>query len=448
MIIFTIDRNSEITPQTACKYIRIHRQRNNLRYDMLKRYYDGNHDILYRRKEKYLSNNRIVSNHAKYITDTLTGYVAGNPVTYTSKSDISLLTDMLKKAESDIQDTDLAHNISIYGRGYEMAYMSSDEIPYIKLENCNPCNAFVVYDDTVEHKPVFSVYYFAVYDDNQNLKGYKCTMSTHSLLYEFSLGIGFDIQGEIVENENIFGMVNIIEYYNNAECQGDFEQVISLIDAYNKLQSDRLNDKEQFVDAILLIKGQILGDSTEEESEAYSNLRKFGLLMLDSDSSAEWLTRSFDENSVEILKKSLENDIHKFSGVPCLTDENFAGNASGVAMKYKLIGLENIAKVKERYFKEGLYYRLKLFANIIRIKGGGDVNIDEIDIKFTRSLPQNELEIAQTIATLQGTISNQTLISLLPFVTDAKAEIELLKSENQETEDYGNINPPALNEYE
>ena len=415
---------------------------------MLKSYYDGRHSILNRRKESYLSNNRIVCNHAKYIVDTLTGYMTGNPVVYTSKSDISILADMLKKAESDTQDTDLAHSISIYGTGYEMAYMSSDETPCVKLANCEPQNTFVVYDDTVEHMPVFAVYYFEVYDSNQNLKGYKCTMSTDSLLYEFFLGIGFDIQGEITENENVFGMVNVIEYYNNSECQGDFEQVMSLIDAYNILQSDRLNDKEQFVDAVLLIKGQILGDSTEEESEAYSNLRKFGLLMLDTDSSAEWLTRSFDESGVEILRKSLENDIHKFSGVPCLTDENFAGNASGVAMRYKLLGLENIAKVKERYFKEGLYYRLKLLANIIRIKGGGDVNVDDIEMKFTRSLPQNELEIAQTIATLQGTVSNQTLIALLPFVTDAKAEIELLKSENSENEDYSSINPPALNEYE
>lgn len=414
---------------------------------MLKNYYDGNHKVLHRRKEKYLSNNRIVCNHAKYITDTLTGYMTGNPVTYTGKSDISLLTDMLQKSESDTQDTDLAHNISIYGRGYEMAYMSSDEIPHIKLENCSPQNAFVVYDDTVEHKPVFSVYYFAVYDDNQNLKGYKCTMSTDSIIYEFSLGTGFDIQGKITVNDNLFSMVNVIEYYNNAECQGDFEQVISLIDAYNLLQSDRLNDKEQFVDAILLIKGQILGDNTEEESEAYSSLRKYGLLMLDSDSSAEWLTRSFDENSVEILKKSIENDIHKFSGVPCLADENFAGNASGVAMRYKLLGLENAAKVKERYFREGLYYRLKLFANIIRVKGGGEINIDDIEIKFTRSLPQNELEIARTIATLQGVVSNQTLVSLLPFISDAKAEMDLLKSE-QEITDYSNINPPLLNEYE
>ena len=284
-------------------------------------------------------------------------------------------------------------------------------------------------------------------DDNQNLKGYKCTMSTDSIIYEFSLGTGFDIQGKITVNDNLFSMVNVIEYYNNAECQGDFEQVISLIDAYNLLQSDRLNDKEQFVDAILLIKGQILGDNTEEESEAYSSLRKYGLLMLDSDSSAEWLTRSFDENSVEILKKSIENDIHKFSGVPCPADENFAGNASGVAMRYKLLGLENAAKVKERYFREGLYYRLKLFANIIRVKGGGEINIDDIEIKFTRSLPQNELEIAQTIATLQGVVSNQTLVSLLPFISDAKSEMDLLKSE-QENTDYSSINPPLLNEYE
>lgn len=412
---------------------------------MLKRYYDGRHDILYRKKGEYLSNNRIVCNHAKYISDTLTAYMTGNPVAYSSKADIDRITAMLKKAEADTQDIDLAHNISIYGRGFEMAYMSSDDIPVIKLANCEPENTFVVYDDTVEHEPVFGVYYFPFFDENQRIKGYKCTLSKADKIVEFKLGSGFDIQGEIAESINPFGMVNITEYYNNAECQGDFEQVLSLIDAYNVLQSDRINDKEQFVNAILVIKGAILGDSCEEEQENYSSLRKNGLLMIDAESSAEWLTRSFDENSVEVLKKSVETDIHKFSGVPCLSDENFAGNASGVAMKYKLLGLENIAKTKERYFREGLRYRLQLFANILEVKGGGKTDIDSIDMRFTRSLPANELELAQVVSMLSGNVSEQTLLSLLPFVTDSQSEIDRLKSEQ---DDYTNLRPPELNEDE
>ncbi len=425
----------------------MHNQRCNERYKMLKRYYDGKHDIISRNKENYLSNNRVVCNHAKYISDTLTAYMTGNSVSYISENNIDLLYEMMKKAETDTQDIDLAHNISIYGRGYEMAYMSNEENPVVKLANCSPLNAFVVYDDTVEHKPVFSVYYYPVYDDNQHLKGYKCTLSTDNNITEFSLGIGYDVQGDITEKENPFRLVNVIEYYNNAECQGDFEQVLSLIDAYNVLQSDRINDKEQFVNAILVLKGQILGETDEEEQEAYSSLRKHGLLMLDTESSAEWLTRSFDENSVEVLKKSIENDIHKFSGVPCLTDENFAGNSSGVAMKYKLLGLENIAKVKERYFKEGLRYRLKLFANILEIKGGGHIDTDSIDMKFTRSLPSNEVEIAQTISLLEGNVSKQTLLSLLPFVNNSQKEIELLEKEKSENE-YPNIKPPVFDENE
>ena len=59
-----------------------------------------------------------------------------------------------------------------------------------------------------------------------------------------------------------FFIVCFTEYltFNDGQRQGDFEQVISLIDAYNTLQSDRVNDKEQFVDSLMYIKGQILGN--------------------------------------------------------------------------------------------------------------------------------------------------------------------------------------------
>ncbi|MEG0689287.1 MAG: phage portal protein, partial [Hungatella sp.] len=65
------------------------------------------------------------------------------------------------------------------------------------------------------------------------------------------------------------------------------------------------------------------------------------LLELPKDAKAEYITRTFDESGVEILKKAIEQDIHKFSHIPCMTDEAFGGNVSGVAMEFKLLGMEN-----------------------------------------------------------------------------------------------------------
>lgn len=430
---FTIDRAEEINSRVVVKYIQRHRGLIP-RYEKLARYYAGEHDILSRTKGKNLANNRIVCNHAKYITDTSVGYLVGNPVGYNGRdgADITDLQDWLRLADSDTQDMDLSKDASVFGKTCELVYMSNDSSPTPRLACFDPRQAFVVYDDTVEHRPVFGVYYYPQYNDDGALSGYTCKWYTDTTQTEADLTTGFSVLSEGNPESNPFGEVPLIEYYNNEECQGDFEQVISLIDAYNILQSDRVNDKQQFVEAILLIKGQILGDDAEEESETYQRLKEYGLLMLDTDSSAEWLTRTFDENSVEVLCKSLEKDIHKFSGVPCMSDENFVGNASGVAMKYKLLGFEQITKIKERYFRAGLKTRLRLFTRMMELKGKGKLDPESIDIVFQRNLPANEVELAQVVSMLSGLVPDEILLSILPFVPDASAAADEIKREKEE----------------
>ena len=114
-----------------------------------------------------------------------------------------------------------------------------------------------------------------------------------------------------------------------------------------------------------------------------------------------------------------------------MSDENFAGNVSGVAMKYKLLALEQMTKFKERYFTEGLRYRLECIANVLRAKGGAAIDVKDINIQFTHSLPANETELAQLIGSLSGTVSQETLLSLLPFVKDPAAEVKAVNDEKQ-----------------
>ena len=228
-----------------------------------------------------------------------------------------------------------------------------------------------------------------------------------------------------------FGNVPIIEYRNNKLCIGDFEQQISLIDAYNKLTSDRVNDKEQFVEALLVIYGSLMGDDNEEVSEVMKILKENGLLELPVEARAEYISRTFDENGMEILRKAIKEDIYTFSHVPNLTDENFVGNSSGVAMEYKLLGLQMITGEKEKYYKKALKRRIELFCNYLNLKAIA-VNPNNVKITFTRQLPKNLNELAQMIANLSGKVSTETLIEQLPFVEDASSEIEKVKQENEE----------------
>lgn len=431
---FTIDRKREITTDVVAKYIKRH-QELIPRYNKLADYYDGKHAILSRGKTGNKANNKIVCNHAKHISDTSTGYTMGEPIKLKPRVDgvnIDALTDWLRIADADTQDMDVGKDASIFGIGCELVYMSNDDVPTPRLASFDPRSAFVVYDDTVEHRPRFGVYYYALYDDDGQQKGYACKWYSDTWSTEFRLNNGFGVEEYGKPELHSFGEVPLIEYYNNEECQGDFEQVISLIDAYNILQSDRINDKQQFVEAVLVIKGMTMGDDADEQSSTLKSVRENGLLELDADGAAEWLTRTFDESSVDILRKSIEQDIHRFSGVPCMDDENFVSNSSGVAMKYKLLGFEQVVKIKERYFREGLKIRLRLFCNMLAIKGAGAIDPNDVDIVFTRNLPANEVELAQVVSMLQGTVPDQTLLSILPFVGDAKTAAEELQAQKEE----------------
>lgn len=77
---FTISRETPVTPEAACKFIKDHTLHMHARYDLLERYYEGLHPICSREKRSVLANNKLVCNHAKYISDTCVGYFAGNPV--------------------------------------------------------------------------------------------------------------------------------------------------------------------------------------------------------------------------------------------------------------------------------------------------------------------------------------------------------------------------------
>lgn len=399
----------------------------------LKRYYEGKHKILNEEKRK----NKLVCNHAKDISDTASSYFIGNPVTYKSSEDVQILLDALETAGADEVDGDNGLDLSIYGRCYEYIYPAEDSTD-LTIKNLSPENTFMVYDDTIEQKELFGVYYCARKDDSNKKKTvYVATVLTKH--YKWVLNIQ-DINGPqgLIEEpkQHYFDGVPIIEYLNNKLAIGDFELQIPLIDAYNALMSDRITDKEQFIDSILALYGAILDDPDAEDEDgntAKDKLKEDKVLELPKDSRAEYLTRTFDENGVEILKKAIEQDIHKFSHIPCMTDESFGGNVSGVAMEFKLLGMENITKIKTRYYKKGLRKRLRLFSGWIALKQAGIVNVSGITPTFTRALPKNLLEISQIVANLWGKVSKKTLLSQIPFVENVDDELAAVEKESEES---------------
>lgn len=427
-------------------------------------YYEGIQEILTREKEEGAPNNKLVCNHAKDISDTASSYFIGEPITYKSDKDISILADAFEEAGADEVDGDNGLDLSVYGIAYDYIYAQKDKTA-LTIKNLSPTHTFMVYDDTIEQNELFAVYYYTKKDDtDQSLTQYVATVLTQNYRYILNIMNSEDEQALVETPEpHYMGEVPITEYRNNKLGIGDFELQIPLIDAYNAIMSDRVNDKEQFIDSILAIYGTLLSDedyAVDENGigdgkgteEAMKRLKREKLLELPDGSKAEYLTRTFDESGIEILRKAIEQDIHKFSHIPCMSDESFGGNVSGVAMEFKLLGMENITKIKTRYYKKGIRKRIRIFSNWLSLKGK---NMDTTGIKpvFTRCMPKNLLEISQWVSNLWGKVSKKTLLSQIPFVDDVEAELAAVEKEEEKTvqrqqEIFGNQNTPAEDDVE
>ena len=166
----------------------------------------------------------------------------------------------------------------------------------------------------------------------------------------------------------------------------------------------------------------------EERSETAEFIKKERILELPDGGKAYWLTKQMNESQIEVLKKALKDDIHEFSKVPCLTDENFVGNSSGVAMKYKLFGLEQLGKTKERYFKKGTY-----------------VDYKEINVSMKRSLPVDDETLAKIAQDTEGFISWETRLKRYDPELDPELERKKLQ---QEKEAKADANAKAFGSYD
>ena len=234
-----------------------------------------------------------------------------------------------------------------------------------------------------------------------------------------------------------FGEVPAIEYIANEERQGDFETVITLIDAYNTAVSDSINDIEYWNDAYLLLKN--LDATTQEDIDAMKENR---VLLVDGEGDANFITKNVQDTHIENIKDRLTMDIHKFSQTPNLNDEQFATNLSGIAIKYKLLGLENKTAIKERKFTSALIKRIDLIRNILNLRGN-NFSFEYVEPIFTRNIPANLVELGDLVSKIRGLVSDETLRSQLPFVIDNEEEQLRLDKEKEANLEYSIVSPPT-----
>ena len=413
-----------------------YRQNELARLQMLFDYYNSNHAILRKRNRTVnKADAKVVSGYASYISTIATAYFLGKPISYKADENTQgydILSEYLATEEEQKNNFELALNASIFGKAYELLYINNAQ--ELKSKCLDTRDVFVIKDNTIDRNIIgavrFGINHIETNKIEVTLEVYDEKMVS---TYQYMVTSNYEAK-DLTNARNLvsrrlhgFNGVPIIEFSNNKNQKGDFENVITYIDAYDTAVSTSVDDLTDFSDAYLVLKN--LGGTNPDDIQRLKDDKVF---MVQGDGDAKWLIKDVNDTYSQNVKDRINDDIHKFSFTPDMGDEKFSGNTSGVALEFKLLPLEQLGSQKEMYFKDAINKRLQLIIDYLGLK----IKPTDIQKVFTRNLPRNLKEISEIMKNLKGLISDETLISLFPQVEDAKSELEKMKTEAEENNIY------------
>lgn len=428
---FRLSSDEELTIEKLGEFLRKHDEEVAFRYQRLNDAYKTDYQIFYQEpKPKWKPDNRIAVNFAKYIVDTMNGFFIGVPIKITSEDDtVGKYVELLDQYnDQDDNNAELSKLCDIFGKGYEMYY--TDEESNICITYVSPIESFMIYDDSVLKRPR---YFVRTYVDSDNVL-HGSVSDNDKVRYFVQRGkLQYEDEGE----EHGFDGVPATEYRENEEELGIFEPVLTMIDAYNKAISEKANDVDYFADAYMKILGALLSD------DSLKNIRENRIINFPGnfnggDLEVDFLQKPNGDSTQENLIDRLEKLIFQISMVANISDENF-GTSSGIALKYKLLAMSNLAKTKERKFTSGMNRRYKLIFSHPR-SGMKKDDWVKLHYQFTQNFPANLLDESQIAGNLSGITSRKTQLKVLSVIDNVDEELKQIDAE-QDTTGYGTDYP-------
>ena len=365
--------------------------------------------------------NRIVSNYCFNIVQNYQGYITGIDISYLSQTNIDAIQDILNYNDVRTEDNELLRNALIFGKSFEINYVDEDAKQRFKVLDSREC--IPVYSNDLNNDLLYVIRYYVADAINNSQDEYYIEVYGNEFIRKYKSSNAFATLSLLEEKPNVYKQVPITVFSLNTDEVSIFDQVMTLQDAYNKLLSSEVDDFESFCDAYLVLKGCMA------DADDLVAMKQNRVLMMDTDAEASYLTKSVSDTQIENMLKNINDTIHKISNSPDFTEDTFMSQ-SGVAIKYKLIGFENVASNIVANMTKALQRRIELICSILSLTDG-ETKWRDIQIVFTRNLPQNITDTAQAINQLRGIVSDKTLISLLPFIKDVDAEVKQLQKEKE-----------------
>lgn len=448
----------------------------------LERYYQADNDIHFWRSDKDpdRADNRITSGLPRYITDQKVGYQFGNPLKFAysdpDKPDdsgediVNAIAAFNDAVDEPYHEKVMGKNLNNTGRAYELTYVKQDSND-LALRAIDPAHCFVVYDTTIDLNSLFAVRYYMV--KFMETTTYYVEVYTDSMTYYYTSSDSPNGEYTLTgQSPHFFGTVPITEYRLNDERLGAWEPKLDEIDAYDRSVSEMANSQEDFNNAILVISGDVDDEDdidnavplTDADGEQVTDDEGHPIYKVDSidpkkrvlfvkatvidnpnggttviPTTASYLTKELNAKGWQTYNDRLLADIHKDTNTPDVTDQNFAANASGVAMSYKLWGSDQERATQQSLYTRGIKRRIRLLATYwakTSLISSTD-EAEHVNPSYTPNLPKNDNEVITNAVALLGSgqLSNKTFWSMIESATGVKPDGEEKRMKDQKSQE-------------
>ena len=432
---FYLSKDRELTPELLYKMINHFNLIVVPKLKKYKNYYDGIQEIL---KKTYSDEskpcNKTVINYCKNITDSYNGYLATpGHISYSSDSDITDIMDILRYNDFESQDSQLIHTALVHGVSHELMFIDSDAKTRFKL--IDPLTCFGIYDNSLTADLLYFVRFYKMNDWDDKDQDYALDVYNDKSVKHYIMK-GFESFPVFQSEEpHYFGQcpANILVMPNEESI---FDCIMSEQDSINELLSAEIDDYAAFCDAYLVI------EDADLDEETVKTMKENRVLQLPVGAKAYWLTKAANDAQVENILRRLHDSIYRTSACVDFSSDSFTGGvSSGIAIQFKLSGMETRAGLIEAEAKKALQRRIEILCGVASLKLGEEVFRD-IKIAFKRNVPADMTQVSQMINSFRGLVSDETLLGQVDFVTDVQKELERVneqKEQNMAMYDFGNF---------
>lgn len=388
----------KITPQNVVKVIGDcvgTFYENKLAIKYLWRYYKGDQPALYR--EKIVNEditNKIVENHAYEIVQFKVGQTYGEPVQFISRKDdeainksVDELNDYMTDANKQEKDIKSGEWQSATGTSFKAIQSKKGEIPF-RITAPSPLNTFIIYNRSTE-EPVLAV---------QELKGEggRCYKLAFSETMSFKI-----VDSKVIGTKlHAYGGIPIVEYPNNHERISDIELVISMLDAINNMQSNRMDGVEQFVQSwIKFVNCEV--DEKQFEKMKLNRALVVKSINKDNKSDVDVITQELNQTQCQVSKDDLWDNALSILAIPT-KQSNTGGDTQGaVELRNGWDFSKTRAKLKDPLVKSSEKRLAVVVLNILRISGNDlKLSVRDFDVQINHSPQDNMYTKSQTLQQL------------------------------------------------